>query len=610
MTGKQATLLEVKDLSIELIRGQERRTVLDQVSFSLEERAVLGLIGESGSGKTILAKAIAGWIAPPLFRKGGQVLYRGRDLFGLSEADTRALRGRHIGYIGADPGSSFDPTIPVGVQIAEKLRAVRPDIPMAQAAKRTIELLDRVRIPSAARRYREYPSQYSGGMLQRAMIVDALVAEPTLLVCDNVTQPLDVTVAAQIVRLLRDLREDIKAGILFITTSVPVVAEIADDLLVLSKGQVVERTTPARMVAAPEHTYSRELLERMPRIWTEQPPLRSTAEAQEARAKAGGKTQPILSVQDVTKHYSVPDRDRFFGKQVVQAVRGVTFDVFPGDNFGLVGESGCGKSTLSRLLSWVEPPDSGSILFDGKDIATMSARERLTMRRGFQLLLQDPYNCIPPNLPVGRTIGFSLQVHGAGRKEIREKVDAVMAEVGLPRELAERLPIGLSAGQRQRINIARALVLEPRLMILDETLSSLDPMEQARLLDLFEKLQASHGLTYLFISHDLAMVRKVCTRIAVMYLGKVVELADNQTVFMKPAHPYTKAMLSAVPVLEEKPYRAEDCLLEGEPPSPIDIPEGCSFRPRCPLAIGRCAQQEPGLKVVAPHEYAACHLAA
>uniref|UniRef100_UPI001358746C oligopeptide/dipeptide ABC transporter ATP-binding protein n=1 Tax=Geminicoccus flavidas TaxID=2506407 RepID=UPI001358746C len=172
------------------------------------------------------------------------------------------------------------------------------------------------------------------------------------------------------------------------------------------------------------------------------------------------------------------------------------------------------------------------------------------------------------------------------------------------------LPIGLSAGQRQRINIARALVLEPRLMILDETLSSLDPMEQARLLDLFEKLQASHGLTYLFISHDLAMVRKVCTRIAVMYLGKVVELADNQTVFTKPAHPYTKAMLSAVPVLEEKPYRAEDCLLEGEPPSPIDIPEGCSFRPRCPLAIGRCAQQEPGLKVVAPHEYAACHLAA
>jgi peptide/nickel transport system ATP-binding protein len=606
----QATLLRVEDLTVALERGVERRTVLDGVSFELQERAVLGVIGESGSGKTILAKALAGWVAPPLYRRGGRVLYRGRDLFGLSEAETRALRGRHIGYIGADPGSSFDPTLPVGVQIAEKLRAVRPEIGEKDAVQRTIDLLDRVRIPSAARRFKEYPSQYSGGMLQRAMIVDALVAEPTLLICDNVTQPLDVTVAAQIVRLLRDLREDIKAGILFIATSIPVVAEIADDLLVLSRGRIVERTTPARMVAAPGHAYSRELLDRMPRIWTEQPPLRSTAAAQEARAAAGNEVQPILSVQDVTKHYSVPDRDRFFGKQTVQAVRGVTFDVFPGDNFGLVGESGCGKSTLSRLLSWVEPPDSGHIMFDGKDIASMSARERLTMRRGFQLLLQDPYNCIPPNLPVGRTIAFSLQVHGAGRKEIRDKVDAVMAEVGLPRDLAERLPIGLSAGQRQRINIARALVLEPRLMILDETLSALDPMEQARLLDLFEKLQASHGLTYLFISHDLAMVRKVCTRIAVMYLGKVVELADNQTVFFKPAHPYTKAMLSAVPVLEEKPYRAEECLLEGEPPSPIDIPGGCSFRPRCPLAFGRCVEQEPGLRVVGPHEYAACHLAA
>lgn len=605
-----ATLLEVQGLSIELQRAQERRIVLNDVSFSLEERAVLGVIGESGSGKTILAKALAGWIAPPLHRKTGAVLYRGRDLYAMSEADTRALRGRHIGYIGADPGSSFDPTLPVGVQIAEKLRAVRPEISKAEAVRRTIALLDRVRIPSAARRYREYPSQYSGGMLQRAMIVDALVAEPTLLVCDNVTQPLDVTVAAQIVRLLRDLREDIKAGILFIATSIPVVAEIADDLLVLSRGKIVERTTPERLIRSPEHSYSRELLERMPRIWTNAPPLRSTADAQAARAESGHRIEPILSVQDVTKHYSVPDRDRFFGKQIVQAVRGVTFDVFPGDNFGLVGESGCGKSTLSRLLSWVEPPDQGRILFDGKDIAAMTGGERLAMRKGFQLLLQDPYNCIPPNLPVGRTIGFSLEIHGAGRKEIHEKVEAVMAEVGLPRDLAERLPIGLSAGQRQRINIARALVLEPRLMILDETLSSLDPMEQARLLDLFERLQASHGLTYLFISHDLAMVRKVCTRIAVMYLGKVVELADNQTVFFNPAHPYTKAMLSAVPVLEDKPYRAEDCLLEGEPPSPIDIPAGCSFRPRCPMAFGRCVKEDPALKARGDHEFAACHLAA
>ena len=602
LKNDKATLLSVQGLTIELRREHETRTVLDHVSFELAERSVLGLLGESGAGKTILAKALTGWVAPPLYKGAGQVLYRGRDLYTMPAAERRALRGRHIGYIGADPGSSFDPTLPVGVQIAEKLRAVRPEIGAADAKARTIALLDRVRIPSAARRYAEFPSQYSGGMLQRAMIVDALVAEPTLLVCDNITQPLDVTVAAQIIRLLGELRRDIKAGILFIATSIPVVSEVADEVLILSKGRLVERTTTAGLIEDTRHAYVRELQERTPRIWQGVPPPRHPEPAANAR--------PVLSVQDVTKTYAVPDRDRFFGKQYVHAVRGVSFDVFAGDNFGIVGESGCGKSTLSRLLSWIEPPDHGHILFEGKSIADMNARERLAMRKGFQLLLQDPYNCIPPNLPVGRTIAFPLHIHGRmGGKEMRERVEAVMHEVGLPRELAERLPVGLSAGQRQRINIARALVLEPRLMILDETLSSLDPMEQGRLLDLFERLQASHGLTYLFISHDLAMVRKVCTRIAVMYLGKVVELADTATTFFDPGHPYTRALLSAVPVLEEKPYRAEDCLLEGEPPSPIDIPSGCSFRPRCPLAFGRCVTEEPSLLVREPGQFAACHLA-
>ena len=238
----------------------------------------------------------------------------------------------------------------------------------------------------------------------------------------------------------------------------------------------------------------------------------------------------------------------------------------------------------------------------------MGRAQLLTMRRGFQLLLQDPYNCIPPNLTVARTIALPLKVHGIPRREIAGKVKAVMAEVGLPADLADRLPVGLSAGQRQRINIARALVLEPRLLILDETLSALDPMEQGRLLELFAKLQSAHRLTYLFISHDLAMVRKVCSRIAVMYLGKIVELADTGTVFFDPGHPYTRALLSAVPVLEEQPYKAEECLLEGEPPSPIDLPTGCSFRARCPLAFDRCRIEEPPLYPRGPGRVAACHL--
>ncbi len=591
-------LLNVTGLSIDLVRDGKRAPVLEDVSLGLEERAVLGIVGESGSGKTVLAKALVGWVGEPLAVAGGSVQFRGQDLLAMPAEARRLLRGSAVGYIGADPGNSFDPTYPVGIQIVEKVRAVRPEIGRADAKRRVLELLDLVHIPSAKRRFDEFPHQYSGGMLQRAMIVDALASDPAFLVCDNITQPLDVTVAAQIMRLLHELRSDLSAGIVFISTSLPVVSDIADELIVLSKGKIVERSTPERLIRAPETAYSRDLITRNPLIWGTPPPP----------AEAATDPNVILSVEDVTKTYVVPDRTRFFGTQAVKAVRGVTFDVHHGENLGLVGESGCGKSTLSRLLSWVEQPDEGRITFKGRDIAAMSKAELLAMRKGFQLLLQDPFNCLPPNLPIGRSIALPLEIHGGrGRREIAEKVDEVMAEVGLSPAARERLPIGMSAGQRQRVNIARALVLEPELLILDETLSALDPMEQARLLDLFESLQARHGFTYLFISHDLAMVRRVCTRIAVMYLGKVVELADTRSVFFDPAHPYTRALLSAVPTLEEKPYRTEDCLLEGEPPSPIDLPTGCSFAARCPHAMPVCAA-EPGLTTRGHGRFAACWL--
>jgi peptide/nickel transport system ATP-binding protein len=488
----------------------------------------------------------------------------------------------------------------VGNQIAEKLRAVRPGTGVSEARKRVVELLDAVRIPSAASRYSEFPSQYSGGMLQRAVIVDALIAEPELLICDNVIQSLDVTVAAQIVRLLRELRGRISAGIVFISTSVPSVAEVSDETMVLAGGRIVEQGDPMAVARKPQHAVTRELVARTPRIWTG---------VETASEPEHGREQPILQVQDVTKTYHMKDRRTFFGQQDVQAVRGVSFDVFRGDNFGLVGESGCGKSTLSRLLSWVEEPDRGSILFEGRDIATMNRKERLAMRNGFQLLLQDPYNCLPPHLSVGRSIGLGLEVHGVSRKEIASRVRDVMREVGLSEDDLHSLPVGMSAGQRQRVNIARALVLEPRLMILDETLSALDPVEQSRLLTLFEQLQVKHGLTYLFISHDLAMVRRVCTRIAVMYLGKMVEVADTNGTFYHPGHPYTRALLSAVPTLDTNPHKPEECLLDGEPPNPIDLPPGCSFAGRCPLAIDLCRSQEPVLVIREPGRLAACHLA-
>ena len=589
-----APLLRLEGLSIERPNGPP---VLESIDLTVPADGVLGILGESGAGKTTLAKVMAGWVSAPLRVGAGSVRFRGEDL--LKPDVQKKVRPR-IGFIGADPGNAFDPTLPVGVQIAEKLLAVAPGTAMDEAKKRVIALLDAVRIPSAARRYAEFPGQYSGGMLQRAVIVDALINEPDLLICDNIIQPLDVTVAAQIVRLLKELRARTNAGIVFITTSVPSVAEIADEVAVLAAGRIVERGLPMEIARHPQHAVTKELVARTPRIWTgEAAPEPSTAEV-----------TPILQVSDITKTYMVKDRSRFFGKQSVQAVRGVSFDVFQGDNFGLVGESGCGKSTLSRLLSWVEEPDSGAILFEGRNIAEMTGRERFAMRRGFQLLLQDPYNCLPPHLPVGRTIGSALTIHGVGRRETAERVRDAMAEVGLSPDDLHRLPIGMSAGQRQRVNIARALVLEPKLLILDETLSALDPVEQGRLLNLFERLQAKHGLTYLFISHDLAMVRRVCTRIAVMYLGRMVEIADTGGVFYDPGHPYTKALLSAVPTLDERPYRTEDVLLDGEPPSPIDLPPGCSFTARCPEAMTTCRIKEPSLWSRQPGRLAACHVTA
>ena len=594
-------LLDVRGISVDLVRRGGRAPILRDVSFELRERQVLGIIGESGSGKTVLSRVLVNAVAEPLAIAAGSVDYRGRDLLTIGADEMQALRGREIGYIGSDPGSALDPTIPVGHQIVEKLRAVRPDTSRQEARERALEVLRAVRMPRPERRFDEFPFQYSGGMMQRALIVDALVTNPAFLIADNVTQQLDVTVAAQIIRLMRDLRDQIDTAIIFISSSLAVVREIADDIIVLQEGRIIERSTPGAIVSAPAHDYSKRLLERIPRIW---------AVEERAAPQAGGGAAPILQVDDVYKTYRVNDPARFFGHNDVEAVRGVTFDVQAGENFGIVGESGCGKSTLSRLLSWIETPDKGAISFEGSDVARMNRRRLLELRHRFQLLLQDPYNAMPPHMPVGRTILEPLLIHGGlGRRAMRDRVLEVMDEVGLPRALYDHLQVGLSAGQRQRINLARALVLEPRLLILDETLSALDQVEQSRLLEIFDRLQAEHGFTYIFISHDLAMVRRACTRIAVMYLGKIVELADNHSVFFNPGHPYTKALLSAVPTIEERRYDAKECLLEGEPPSPIGIPPGCSFNSRCPLAFDRCASEEPALAERGAGRTSACYWA-
>ena len=484
-------LLRVEALSVGLRRPEGDSAILSAVDFTLDRGEIVGVIGESGSGKTVLARALVNWLAPPLEVLSGRVLFGGRDLAHLSRREAAAIRGRRVGYIGANPTSSLDPTLPVGDQLVEKLRAVEPGIGRRAARGRVLDLLAAVHIPTPRERFNEYPFQFSGGMMQRAMIVDALVSRPDFLVCDNITQPLDVTVAAQILRLVRELRDEFRTGIVFVSSSLPVAREVADDILVLSGGRVVEHRPPAALIDAPEHAYTRELLDRLPRIWSVQDPPRGRM----------GEGAPVLSVRGVSKTYTTRKRGSFAGMNHVRAVRDVSFDVFAGENFGIVGESGCGKSTLTRLLSWLETPDSGAIAFEGQDLKGLGRQELVRLRNRFQLLLQDPYNSLPPRMTIGRMIAEPLLIHGQRQgPALRERVEATMQEVGLAPRLYGELPLGLSAGQRQRIAIARALVLEPRLMILDETLSALDQSEQGRLLDLFAKLQDEHRLTYIYIS--------------------------------------------------------------------------------------------------------------
>lgn len=587
-------ILAVSDLSVDLKRDGRVRRVVDGVSFVLQPGEVLGLVGEAGSGKSVLARALVRAVLPPLEIASGTVVFEGKDVLALGGRELRAVRGNRIGFIGPNPMGSLDPRLPIGNQIIEKLRAVRPRTGRAEAREKVLDLFAQIRIPSPQARFHEAPFQFSGGMMQRVMIVDALISDPSLVIADNITQPLDVTVAAQIIRLISDLRKSLDTAFLFISSSLPVVAQIAERTLVMQGGRIVEEGPTATITGNPQQPYTRTLLSRIPPIW------------KGVTAPTTLDSEPVMVVDDVTRTYLVRRRGTFNAYNEVKAIRNVSFAVKAGENFGIVGESGCGKSTLTRLLAWLERPNSGRIAFLGKDLASLSVRSLTELRQSFQLLLQDPYGSLPANMPVQRMIEEPLLIHGKGRIEAARLAREAMVEAGLDLEHADSLAVGMSAGQRQRINIARALVLKPRLLILDETLSALDQVEQAELLDLFTRLQAAHGFSYVFISHDLALVRRMCHRIAVMYLGRIVEMADNATLFEQPRHPYTRALLSAMPTLEANRFPRAHYLLDGEPPSPIDLPVGCSFRSRCPRAGEDCTRIDPPLFAFDDGNSAAC----
>lgn len=591
-------ILSVHDLTV----GPEdegKPAILDGISFDLASHEVLGIFAETGGGKSILSRALANWLPSSLRYRRGDIRFKGRSILS-ADGGSLIKPGREIGYIGSRPQSSLDPTIPVGPQLVEKLRAVKPDMPKADAEQKILKLLSEVRIPSPHERFHEYPTKYSGGMMQRAMIVDALSTDPAIIIADNITQPLDVTIALQVVRLLKQMAERHGVSVLFLSSSLPALNQMSDRILVLKDGKPVETGRMSDIVHAPSTDYMKGVIEQIPRIWisTESPVV-----------SARSADEPVMSVRDVKRTYLVRRPGHFNSYNEVQAVRGITFDVMARDNIGIVGESGCGKSTLTRLLAALETPEQGEIVFEGKPLYAEGGRGLKESRRHFQLLLQDPYNSLPPRMTVGRMIEEGVRIHHLAKgDELRTRVRKAMEDVGLPPNLYDALPNSLSTGDRQRISVARALVLEPKLLILDETVSALDQAEQNKLLALFSRLQREKNLTYIFISHDLAMVRRVCTRIAVMYLGEIVEIADNRNLFYSARHPYTKALLSAIPTIEDNPYDSSKLLLEGEPPSPINIAPGCSFASRCPFAMKICREKAPALTAVSPSAAVACHL--
>lgn len=598
--------LQIVDLGVDLPRASDRapRRLLHGIDLTVRARTVVGVLGDSGAGKSVMARAICNAIDKPLIAHG-HVGFGGRNLLDLPPAAMVGLWGRRIAYIGADPTRHFDPTLPVGHQIVEKLRAVEPGVGREQATRRVLALLDEVRIPDARARFHDLPQQYSGGMIQRAAIADALITDPELLIADSITQPLDTTVAAQILRLLHALRARFHTATVFFSASPAVIADIADEVLVLENGSGVEHGSVREVLHAPRHEATRRMLAELPRVWRVDP----TAPSGHDRREETSLATPLLQVLALRKSYARAAWGSSAGQRRVRAVRGVSFELQRGEHLGIVGESGCGKSTLSRLLSGQDMPDEGRILFDGRDLADLVASERKALCRRFQLVLPDPYTALPAHWTIGRIIAEPLRIHGLpdGASSERASVLAALGEVGLSATWYERLPGGLSAGQRQRVNLARALVLKPELLILDETLSALSAGEQHQLLALFGKLQRERGLSTIFISHDLAMLRSVCDRIAVMYLGRIVELGPNRPTFFDPLHPYTRALLAALPVLEPNPFVREQCLLDGETPNPIDVSPGCSFASRCPQVVAACRQTPPVFSV-RQGRGAECHL--
>ncbi len=670
VTNGDPRALEVTDLTTQIKLSRSTVHAVGNVDIAIDAGETLGLVGESGCGKSMLGLSILGLLPKGGTIVEGSVQLQGRELVGLPDSELRRLRGNEVAMIFQDSQSSLNPTKTVGEQVAEPVRLHRGGS-RTEANNRALEVLELVGLPRPRERMGDYPHQLSGGMRQRVMIAIALACEPKVLLADEPTTALDVTIQAQILALLDDLEERLGMATLLVTHDMGVVAGRADRISVMYAGRIVETGSTEDIFAAMHHPYTQALLGSIPKLSqdnrralvsipgrppdltdppvgcrfaarcpfatdqcrAEEPPLAGTNPEHRfacwhpvdgpvrtlpevaIRPRAAEYRAPVanghlLEITDVVRTYPVT-AGTILPRKVnsVKAVSGVTLHVDVGEALGLVGESGCGKTTLGKMIVGIETPDAGRIALEGNELFRSRGRELRRARRDLQMIFQDPYASLDPRMRVQALLREPLVIQKIGsRQEQDQKIRELLDEVGLPANALERYPHEFSGGQRQRIALARALMLEPKVIVADEPVSALDVSIRSQVLNLMKRLQAEHQRASVVISHDLAVVKYLADRIAVMYLGKMVELGSGDDIYRRPAHPYTDALIKTIPVPDPAAERAKtEVGIRGELPSSIDPPSGCRFRTRCPRAQALCGEQEPLLRRFGPTHQAACH---